>query len=317
MGILDLDLIKRNLNLKLLSIALAIFLWFYVRSIAPNPFPEGTIEASYKVDLEIQNLAPDLVVAESPPTVLVTVRGGRREVESLKPGHFKAFVDLEKMREGSYRGVPVQVSKPADLREMSVTPSKVTLTLDTVGERVVPVAGELEGKPQEGFYAGEPKFLPAEVKVKGPSSLLRELKAARAVIRVEGATMDLVQQVPVQVIDRQGNPLEKLLPSPRSVRGVVTISSMFGSKVVLVSPNLIGSPAPGFVVKRVTVDPLVVVVMVPPSQKSLDIQAISTEPISLQGASSQLVRKVPLLPPSGVVVRGERDVKVEVVIERE
>ncbi len=84
------------------------------------------------------------------------------------------------------------------------------------------------------------------------------------------------------------------------------------SKVVEVAPTVVGEPAPGFAKSQVVVEPNKVKIWGPMDRVS-KVTVVPTEPINIDGSTSNIVQKVPLSPPRGVKVHPEK-VEVTVVI---
>jgi YbbR domain-containing protein len=80
---------------------------------------------------------------------------------------------------------------------------------------------------------------------------------------------------------------------------------------VPVTPVVTGTPAPGFEVAGVTVDPPVVTVEGDADQLA-ELVGLETEPVSVNAASSQQRRTVELVLPDGVVPLGQATVLVTV-----
>ncbi len=99
----------------------------------------------------------------------------------------------------------------------------------------------------------------------------------------------------------------KLIPRKITFRIVPLVS-----RVVRVSPTVVGEPAPGFTKTQVVVEPSKVKIWGPMGRISR-VSVVPTEPVNIDGATSNVDVKVPLSPPRGVNVTPE-SVDVTVVI---
>lgn len=205
----------RNLGLKLLSLSVAIFLWYAVSG-------EQVVERSLRVPLELQNIPDSLeVVGEVPSQVDVRVRGPSGTLSRLGVGDVVAVLDLRAARPGSrlFHLTPDQVHAPFGLEIAQVSPATIAMSFERSGSRTVPVVPSVEGEPAPGYMIGEVMTDPAEVEVVGPETLLRGLtRAITEPVVVTGARSTIRENVTIGVPDSALR-----LKSPRSARVTVTI----------------------------------------------------------------------------------------------
>ena len=93
----------------------------------------------------------------------------------------------------------------------------------------------------------------------------------------------------------------------------VPIGPKEASRVLLASPTLEGSPAPGYNVLSVSVEPSAVTAVGPP-EALLGLSVIRTKGIDISGANADLSRRVSLEVPSGVSILEGAEVRVTVRI---
>ncbi len=162
----------RNLGLKVLALALAALLWFTVAG-------EHVGERVMRVPLEFHNIPPDLeIVGDSPTTVDIRVRGSSGVISRLQPGEVVASLELGGARPGSRLLHIEEIRAPYGVDVVQVIPSTVSLELEKMASRVVPVVPALEGEPAPGFVVGRVVSDPATVRIEGPESRVRQLAEA-------------------------------------------------------------------------------------------------------------------------------------------
>ena len=162
----------RYFGLKLLSLGLAILLWF---AVAGAPFVERGLQAS----LEFQNVPEGFaLVGAVPSTVEVRVRGSSALLGGLDSSDVVAVVDLGSARSGRrlFHLSLADVRAPFGVEVAQVLPSTIPLVLDRAGRRFVPIVPVVEGKPAPGYVVGQISVFPANVEVVGPMSRLDELE---------------------------------------------------------------------------------------------------------------------------------------------
>lgn len=92
---------------------------------------------------------------------------------------------------------------------------------------------------------------------------------------------------------------------------VLSVGSGLQSKSVPVSPVVSGTPATGYEVESVTIEPVVVSVQ-GDSDAMTGLAKVDTLPVSVSGASTSLTREVALALPEGVEALSDDTVKVTV-----
>ena len=171
-GVMVLQLF-RDLSLKGFSLALAVLLWLTVAG-------EPVVERGLEVPLEFENIPSQLEIAGRPPeTIHVRVRGSSGVLNRLETGEVVVVLDLSDERAG-HRLFDLfaagRVDAPNGVEVMSVLPSTVALTLETVGSpRTVRIVPAIEGEPAEGLAVGRIVVTPTAVEVMGPETPLGAL----------------------------------------------------------------------------------------------------------------------------------------------
>lgn len=114
-----------NLPLRILALALACLLWFFVAG-------ERNVETELQAPLEFRNIAPGLAIAGRPPRALeVRVAGPAVLMMKFRPDTVSVPLDLAKVPEGSvtFSGLEKSVRIPAGLRIVRIHPSAVEVKL--------------------------------------------------------------------------------------------------------------------------------------------------------------------------------------------
>lgn len=292
----------RNNSIKLLSVLLAFILWVYVSS-EQNPVREKIVS----VNLGHTGLGQNYLIAGGlPEAVKVRVQGNRNQLNNLVAGDFKAVVHIPEGKTGEI-SLPVQVTSPAGLRVTQVTPEEVRVSVDRIEERLVSVAVSLKGSPAQGYTALAPVYSPSTVLVRGPGRVISEINQVTAVVDITSAVKDVEQGVPVSA----GN--QNVSLSPAVVRVVVPVVSTAATKVVPVLPNITGSPAAGFAVRRSYTEPATVQISGPPEMLE-DITGVRTVPVDIQGINQNLAKDAGLVTPQGITAVSPQRVRVLVEV---
>jgi YbbR domain-containing protein len=239
-------------------------------------------------------------------------------VGSLRPDDFVAEVDL--------RGVPRGVSVPASVRVRSaiggvivqtVEPSTINVTVEDVITRE-DVRVDIEvGAPPPQVQLGELQVSQDTVSIRGARSRVDAVDRVMAAISVEPAALDIDTVVELLPVDASGTQVPGISVVPRTVEVHLDVIADNASKnAVPIAAVWDGTPAPGYHVTQVTIDPATVTV-VGDADELATLVAIDTVPITIAGATQSLTRMVELAVPTGFSVATVDRVTVRVTIDVE
>jgi YbbR domain-containing protein len=188
----------RNLGIKVLSLAMAVLIWFAVSG-------EETVERGLRVPLELQQLPADVeLTGDVPTTVDVRVRGGSSTLSRVAAGDVVAVLDLRSARAGR-RVFPLtadQVRVPFGVDVVQITPSAIAMVLEGASSREVPVVPAVDGRPAPGFVVGAMVAVPATVEIVGPESAVkRATEAVTEPVSVANARERVRETVTIGVLD--------------------------------------------------------------------------------------------------------------------
>ncbi|HKM40109.1 MAG TPA: CdaR family protein [bacterium] len=294
---------------RVVALMLAFVMWLFVIN-ENNPQDTRTIS----VLPELRQLPAGMVLAEEVKPVSVRLRGRHNDLQAVAASEIDLYLDLSAAEEGE-KDYPVQVTAlPDNLQLVYLNPREVTVGLEAITQKELPVELVQRGNPTTGYAAGEPALSPVQVLLEGPRS--RVDSANRAVVRLdlEGAQDNLRVSVPVQILDNKGAPAAEGLRIKPEVVEVALPVARLPAKIVSVEAQVTGEPAPGYQVAQVTADPDTVVVSGPPGVLA-EVTSVSTLPLNIAGASSNQTEDVRIALPRDVRAEVEK-VQVMVVIEQ-
>ncbi len=276
----------RNWHLKLGAVALATIL--YTGLVFSGSFSEKTIPG-----------IPVTAVNQPDGTYLLSQQLGsidvRYRVSTDAPLHvtaesFAVTVDLARYdmtASPEAQSLPLRVRSLLDgMTILSFSRTTVSVAIDRLGERSVRVVVD-RGQVPVGLEIGTPTLSDQQVAASGPQSLLRRVDRAVARVRIDESGIDVSAQVELVPVDVDGGTVRSVELSPSTVQVDIDVRTVETSKTVPIRPILSGTPATGFEVASVTVDPAVVTLHGAPDDLA-DITEVLTEPISLAGLSAQV-----------------------------
>ena len=157
---------RRDLALRLASLVLALGLWFVIAG-------RQTAERGLAVPVELRNVPRALeLTGDTPDSIEVRVRASPGLIDTLDPGRVLATIDLAGAQQGEkiVQLTPAQIRVPFGFRVVRITPSLLTLRLESTRRKAIPVAPRIVGRPAPGYELAEVTSEPAEVEIAGPSS---------------------------------------------------------------------------------------------------------------------------------------------------
>lgn len=222
-----LSVLGKNLPLKVLSIIMAIFLWFFISRGQGGE----TMEISLGVPVELHNLPPEMEVIEGPvERVDVRMSGPRRVVSRVSQMGIYIPLDLIGAAEGetTFELFTSDIKVPEAITVTRVSPSSINILLERTVKKKVNIILPVEGIPMEGFKVLEPVITPNVMEIKGPRSQLTDIKTLKtSPISVEGVFEDVEGETSV------------ILPEDGAVHATNRSSVQYRLPVVKIQP---GSP---------------------------------------------------------------------------
>jgi YbbR domain-containing protein len=228
---------------------------------------------------------------------------------------FEATVDLSNVEPtGLAVTVGVNVEAVDDrIQVLDFEPRAISVTVDRLGSKEVPIEAVLQPLPS-GLDAGDPILEEDSAVVSGPQSVVATVVKVEAELSIDATGVDVNELVPLIPIDVNGDRLggeERIEVEPAVVRVRVPVFTDRRTKSLPVTPVVAGTPAAGFEIASVTVDPIVVNVEGDANDLAA-LDQLETAQVIVSGASSELVQEVGLVLPPGVQTIGSGTVEVTV-----
>lgn len=302
-----------RLGSLLISIALAFVIWLYVNNLE-NPLDTRVFDQ--RIQVTIYGLDPNLQPIQDLSTedVAITVRAPRKVWGDLTAKVFSAHIDLTGMGIGSHT-VPIIVDSTnpqADIVE--VQQPSLTIQLDRVAHKELPVAIKTIGQVAIGFESKPATVNPISVTVSGPQTQVDLVSEIMGTVDLLDAKSQVEQSQPLKALNRQGRAVTGVTITPNIADIVVPIEQQRGLKTVAVRLELIGQPAYGYRLSTVKVEPSTVILQGDPQVIDAVPGFIETEPLDLTDVQSEINKQIALIPPAGTSVLDGEVVSVRVSI---
>ena len=201
-----------NWGIKLVSLALALTLWFFVTS-------KGKTEMTLTVPIELRNIPQDMaVVGDVAGSLEVRMQGQERVLRDITIGKkVVGVLDLSMTRAGenSVHISPDDIKRPAGVTVTHMSLSTVTVKLEPLIRKTFRLKPVLHGNPAAGYRLGRIAVAPQKITVEGPASVLKTLESLQTLpLDIQDAHESMTLE---PKIDYQGKSV-KLLEKNISVR---------------------------------------------------------------------------------------------------
>ena len=159
-------------GLRILAVVLAIGLWVFVNSTERGAVDQLTVPVSYRM------LPRGMVIMNHPPDfVKIEVEGPRTILSLLEPEQLTLKLDLAGVAPGrsEFKIYPPMFNAKRGATITRISPDQVTLDVDRVVSRELPVRLAVQDKVAPGYAISSIELTPATISVTGPSRFVAQL----------------------------------------------------------------------------------------------------------------------------------------------
>ena len=163
-----------NLWLKLLSLLLALAVWFVVSA----PRREAVSERAFAIPVSLARMPRELVITkQAVDTVSVRLRGPKSDLRALSSQNLEVTLDMSWVQPGdaSITLLPKAINVPPQIEVLSMEPTRLVFHIEPLRQKIVAIRPFLAGDPPRGYMTGDPTLVPDHALVSGPLSQVRNL----------------------------------------------------------------------------------------------------------------------------------------------
>ena len=303
------DLIrKENLLARIACLLVACGLWVYVMT-DQNPIVERNVE----VRLQQLNLPNNMMVFNVPDKVMVKIRGTRTKVSDNLENKITASLNLKNVTEGQ-QSLPVKVSFAAG-DVVQITPNEVSVYVDTVSEKEVPVITRIVGAVSSDMTIGHSIITPAQVTLRGATHRMNKVNKVVAPIDVTDHQGDFQTESELVAVSDDGYDIPNMKIIPERVMVQATMVSQMLSVDIPVQLVVSGELPKDVTVTKTEILPEKVRITAPPSLLK-DLKAINTKPVDVSKLTGSTVVAAELDLPEKVIPE-LRTVRIRLSVERQ
>jgi YbbR domain-containing protein len=304
-----------NFRTFLLALVLGISVWI---SAVTSADPDEVRIYPDPIPLEIIGNDPSLIItSDIPKEVEVTLRTPRSvwELLTAQEKSVQATLDLSGLSAGEH-DVPIQLRVLVRPYQIVLSdPEVVTVILEPLATRTLPLNLSLSGLPAIGYQAGDVVIDPTETIISGPKSIVDKAARARVFVNIDGIRENVDQSNAVQILDENNSVIRGLTVSPENVHVSVPVSQQGGFRDVAVKVVVKGQIAAGYRLENISVFPPVVTVFAGDPELVNNLPGVvETQALDLQDATEGSTTRLALNLPENVTLVGAQTVEVTVGI---
>ena len=201
-----------------LSIAIAVVMWFYVTSMdgnqASKPIRNITITFSGEEQLESNGL----MIAGDTPSANITVKAKPAVLAQLTDKTVELVVDVATIERAGDYTLAYTVKLPSNISASQVQiinegTGNVSFTVAEYRQREIELRGKFEGTTAEGYLAGDQEdfvFSPNKITISGQAELVNQVSYAEVVVTGENLSENVRGDFPYRFIGASGDVIDNL-----------------------------------------------------------------------------------------------------------
>lgn len=320
---------------KLLSLLLAICLWAGLIAQDDSLTRERTFN---DVTIEVRNSDTlrrngYIIVGglEKLPKLRMRVEVPQRVYNTVTPSNYSPRIDLSKITAVGEQELNILTTDTITYGTVSyISEETVTVQVEEYVTRSrIPVRISYLDELNENLYGETPSADPAYVTVSGPKSLVNDIVRCLVEYDLSALTQTGTERTAAsfQLVNAAGNVIDRTLIDVTSesvlLDSILVEQEIFASKELVINTTglTIGTPAPGYVVKSVSAEPVSLRVAGEDNWingvDSLHLAEFVNEKIDVSNVSSSIHRNMRIIKRSGMVYVSQETVLVTIEIGEE
>lgn len=309
-----------NLAIKAISFIFALILWGYVL-MTQDPeriktVNDVTVVFANEYELTNRKLVVRGDVDKLLKSATAKVRIRLTQYADLDADNITATINLNGInKKGTYE-LPIIVDSNMGSVN-SISPSKVSIEVDTLVSRNIPVDIELVGDLPVGYWMGTPEISQSDITIQGPETDVKDIVRASAIVDLTDKTTSINQSVLLKLYDSENNEIDTKilygqLPSvslkleilkkktvPIRVEDAIIGEEYIDENYEVVSAEIFGNGTAEIVGSE---------------EKLRNIKSITIESIDVSGVTNRIFGQYDLVVPEGVRIISDPSVYTLIVV---
>jgi YbbR domain-containing protein len=181
----------KNIELKLISVLIAISLWFVVLN-------GDVTQMKLYIPITLEHLAKGNVAITNVKLLNVEVKGSNFLLKNISHRDIVVSIDVSNFAVGktSYKIKLTDIKTPKGISIVKIEPEHIQITIDKLITKKLEITPIFIGEPKEGFKVETVKTYPKKVEVVGPESILKNTDFIETLpINLSGKKKDIVYAI--------------------------------------------------------------------------------------------------------------------------
>ncbi len=247
-----------NIELKIVALILAIFIWIGVYNIA-NPV---VVESFNNVPITIVN--PEVVtdlgktyqVANGALTTTVRIEANRSALDEIELEDIIVTADFKEIQLQSYVPITVEIKGlSSDEFQATTSPGNLELIIEDSESKTFPVTAIALGQAREGYSLGELVADPETITISGPKSLVEKIDRVVAQVDIFDVAEDVILPAEIIIYEDDDTILDSTLLTQKLDKDPQVQVEVLESKEIPLAVSIGGTPPEGYKVAEVKVEP--------------------------------------------------------------
>ncbi|WP_304458412.1 CdaR family protein [Alicyclobacillus sendaiensis] len=248
-------LLNNNVALRIIALVLACILWLAVHAEQGGSQQTSTgVTESFELPVRVETSADEVLVSQV-PTVTARVTTSLLRLPTLANEMMKVEIvaDAQDLGPGTYTLHVAAVNMPAGVRSYALAPATITVTLEPKVTVERPVRLSVVGAPSQGYVLGKPQFGAGVVEISGAQSSVQSVAEVAGVVDASGLSQTQTKLVDLLPLDGAGKAVPGVTVTPSAI--AVTLPVTSASQTVALVPAVTGTPAAGYAIASVRLEP--------------------------------------------------------------
>ncbi|KGF10283.1 hypothetical protein HMPREF1633_10235 [Tissierellia bacterium S5-A11] len=296
---------QSNLMPKILSLVIAILLWFYVMNVVDpqtrRSFKNVPVRIEGLQDLRRRGLT---LMNTGDIHVNLELQGNRSYMDRVNSSNIQAYINLEGLRKGE-QSIPIHVTNYNDnVKVVGKDPLSVVLSIEENTSIREEVEIKTIGTLPEGYIMGDMNKSQERVTISGPKSLTDAVHSLVAYVNIKDRTQTTVLSCQLIPLDSDLEKIQGLTIEPASLEVEIPI---YKTKTVPVTLNFSKAPPDQISQDLVDIQPKTATIKGNTAVLK-EIEEIKTKPISWEKLQEGTLTSIELEKPQGVNLVNEKQI---------
>jgi YbbR domain-containing protein len=213
------------------SLLASFTIWLYVAYVEN---PDVTVSVNnIKVEFLNKDYLTDkalIITKLNSNTVSLKFQGRRNTVSKLTGSSLKVTADLSEVKSSGIYQLPYTITYPIEISPSQLTITGrsfeyITVTVDSLVKKDIPVRASYDGGVAEGYQADPIEVSPTSISISGPKHIVSSVSYAAVTVMRQNISKTVEDELPITLMDENGNKVQSdnLILSQKTAHIVIPV----------------------------------------------------------------------------------------------